>query len=99
MMSLGELIRSHRQALGLTAAQLAEKVGAHPTYLQGMESGTKRPLRAEKLVKIARIVGLDPDEVCFLVGRIPPDLKAILLSDRQAVVWLRAYLRHQEDAA
>jgi len=43
MMNLGEVIRRRREELGLTQAQLAERVGISRQYLVQLENGYRVP--------------------------------------------------------
>ena len=58
---IGRLIRERRLALGLSLAQLAEKVGIGPTSISliaAMEHGTLPP-RRDVAEKLADVLGLD----------------------------------------
>lgn len=50
---LGQVIRKHRLAAGLSQEQLAERSGLHWTYVSQIESG-KRNLSVDVLRRIAR---------------------------------------------
>ncbi len=62
---LGAKIRELRKQKGLTLEQLAEKIGSGKSYIWELENkGVKRP-SAEKLAKIAEVLGVTTD---FLVN-------------------------------
>lgn len=62
---LGAKIHELRKQKGLTLEQLAEKIGSGKSYIWELENkGVKRP-SAEKLAKIAEVLGVTTD---FLVN-------------------------------
>ena len=54
--------------------RFAEAVGLSPTFISKIENGEFDPPRAEKIIKIAELLGTDPDELLELAGRADPDL-------------------------
>lgn len=56
-MTLGQSIKQHREALGLTQAQLAERAGLTNTHLQKIEAGKTPGITLFTLARIAQ--GLD----------------------------------------
>ncbi|WP_082822735.1 helix-turn-helix domain-containing protein [Microbacterium sp. T32] len=59
---LGQNLRAHRHALGLSQEQLAERLGYHRTYIGGMEQGL-RNLSLRSLERLAADLELDPLEL------------------------------------
>lgn len=62
-MSLGELIRQQRAALGLTQARLAELVGKSPSTVRGWERDRSRPSNDASLSALAAVLGLSEEQV------------------------------------
>lgn len=58
-MTLGDKIKSAREAKGWIQEQLAEKLGVEPPTVSRWESGENRP-RPKHLVKLGNILGLPP---------------------------------------
>ena len=54
--------------------RFAEAVGLSPTFISKIENGEFDPPRAEKIIKMAELLGTDPDELLELAGRADPDL-------------------------
>lgn len=54
---LGRVIRSHRDAAGLTQEALAERADLHWTYVSLVERG-RRNITAEALVRVAEGLGV-----------------------------------------
>lgn len=59
---LGNIIRKHRESLGLSQESFAEKCDLHRTYVSQLERGLKSPT-VRTLTQIAEKIGLTPDEL------------------------------------
>jgi transcriptional regulator with XRE-family HTH domain len=59
---LGARIRARREALGLSQAALAEKVGITPNYVSNLERGLKLPT-LDTLVAIAKAINVPSSEL------------------------------------
>jgi len=59
---LGQRIKKERLALGMTQRDLAVAVGITVPYVSKIEAG-KETRTEEKIVKIAEVLGLNPDEL------------------------------------
>ena len=59
---LGQTLRKHRHALGLSQEGLAEKADLHWTYIGGIERG-ERNVSLLNIVKIARALGTTPSRL------------------------------------
>lgn len=57
--TLGHNLRAHRQELGLSQEQLAEKLGCHRTYIGGIEQGL-RNLSLRSVERLAHDLHVDP---------------------------------------
>jgi transcriptional regulator with XRE-family HTH domain len=66
---LGERVRAHRQALGLSQEALAHESEVHWTFLGQVERG-QRNLNLHNLLKLATGLGIDPAEL--VKGLKPP---------------------------
>jgi len=84
--TLGERICKARDALGLSTAQLARRLGIKTSTLQGWESDRSEP-RSNKLVLLAGVLNVSP--TWLLVGRgsapmqdesVPADLDSMRLA-------------------
>lgn len=56
--TLGRNLRAHRQKLGLSQEQFAEKLGYHRTYVGGIEQGL-RNLSLKSVERLASDLGVD----------------------------------------
>ncbi len=77
-MKFGKTIRRLRESKNISIAELARKVGMSPTYLAPIERDVFPPPAEQKVVKIAKALGQDPDEFLALAGRIGTDLRRII---------------------
>jgi transcriptional regulator with XRE-family HTH domain len=74
----GGFVRQKRLAKGITLRKFAEMVGVSPTYLSQIEQGNCDPPTAERVQKMAVVLGENADELTALAGRVPVDLPAII---------------------
>ena len=74
----GKLLREKRLKKGFSLRKFAELVGVSPTYLSQVEQGNVDPPTAERVRKMADLLGENPDEWIALAGRVPEDLPEII---------------------
>ena len=87
----GVFIRRVREAKEIGLREMAKKIGVSPTYLSKVERDEFPPPAEDKVRKIAGILGLDPDELLALAGRVASDLTEIIREQpRQMADFLRA---------
>ena len=77
-MKFGRTVRKLREERDITIAQFARKVGISPTYLAPIERDVFPPPAEHKVIKIAKALDQDPDELLALAGRVGADLKRII---------------------
>jgi transcriptional regulator with XRE-family HTH domain len=77
---LGQRIKKERLALGMTQRDLADAVGITVPYMSKIEAGKETPTE-EKIVKVAEVLGLNPDELILAAGRMPTDVMDRLAAD------------------
>lgn len=61
-MKLPAVIRSAREAKGLTQAQVGERLGCSASTVAGWELGTHKP-RAQKLADLAQAIGTSKSQL------------------------------------
>ena len=91
---LGELLKTHREALGLTQRELGQKIGVEASHIAFIESGRRKP--SLKLVAgIADTLGVNRQELLVLAH---PEAKALLAefepSRKTAPSWQRFIKDH-----
>lgn len=76
--SFGKQLRERRLACGFGLREFAGLVGVSSTYISQVEQENTDPPTAERVSKIAQILGENPDEWIALAGRVPDDLENII---------------------
>jgi transcriptional regulator with XRE-family HTH domain len=76
--AFGALLREKRLEKGFSLRKFAELVGVSPTYLSQVEQGNVMPPTADRVKRMAELLGENPDEWIALAGRVPEDLPAII---------------------
>jgi len=82
----GTFVRERRTAKGYSLRRFAELVGVSPTYISHVEQGkVDSPPTADRIQKMAQLLGESPDELFALAGRVPEDLPKIIQSQPEAM--------------
>jgi len=81
--AFGKYLRDKRESLRAEDArysvrQVAARIGVEPSYLSKIERGEERPPSEAKIVKLAEILGEDPDVLLALAGKVSSDLKEVI---------------------
>jgi repressor LexA len=77
-MSLGEIIRSKREELGLTLDEVGSRIGFSKPYLSTIETGkVTNPPSDELLQKLEKVIGFEPGTLLYLahMERMPADIR------------------------
>lgn len=96
----GNHIRSLREAKkkedpSFSLRKFAEAVGISPTFLSKIETGEFAPPSAENIIKMAKLLGVDPDDLLALANKMDPDLSDFI-KEKQKV--MADFLRTARDA-
>jgi transcriptional regulator with XRE-family HTH domain len=83
MAGLGEFLRERREALRATDArysvrQVAGRVGIQPSFLSKVERGEGSPPGEDTLVRLAAELGVEPDLVLALAGKVSRELRDVI---------------------
>ena len=76
--TFGGKVRKRREALKIGLRQAAREIDVSPTYLSMVERGEFNPPAEDKVRAIAKLLGLDEDELLALAGKVSSDLTAII---------------------
>lgn len=79
----GKRVRDLREAKlradpSFTLRQFAATVGISATFLSKVERGEFDPPRAEHIIKMAELLGVDADELLALANKVDPELEKII---------------------
>jgi len=69
--ALGQYLRAHREAAGLSVRQLASRVGVDHGYLVRLEGGQKSNPSADLLYRLAETLELDNTQLLSFIGIKP----------------------------
>jgi transcriptional regulator with XRE-family HTH domain len=88
--AFGQRIRDLREAKKavdptFSLRQFAQKVGISATFLSKIETGEFDPPKAEHIMKMAELLGVDADELLALAGKTDPELDEIIKSEPKAM--------------
>lgn len=82
----GSVLRERRVEKGYSLRKFAELIDISPTYLSLVETGkAEYAPAAERVRKMAELLDADPDQWIALAGRMPEDVKDIILRDPEAM--------------
>jgi transcriptional regulator with XRE-family HTH domain len=76
--TFGALLRKKRLAKKFSLRKFAELVGVSPTYLSQVEQDNVMPPTADRVKRMADLLGENADEWTALAGRVPEDVPGIL---------------------
>lgn len=102
--SFGAFLRQRREALReddprYSLRQVADRVGIQPSYLSQVERDRVPPPGEETMVALARELGLDPDVLLALGGKVSSDLKAAIRKRPRLFAELIRSVREMPDDA
>ncbi len=90
MTKLGDRVRELRTKAGMSLRELARAVACVPSSIGRVELGATETASEDLLVRMARALGSDADELLQLAGKVPSDVLAIVLENRALWPLLRA---------
>jgi len=71
-------LRELRENAGLSQSELAGKIGVSFTYLSKIENGVKPPPSEKVILKLAKALNYNKDELISLAGKLPSDIAQVL---------------------
>ena len=93
-MKFGPHIRETREAKGFGLRELARLIEVEPAYLSKIEREKFAPPSEALIVKIAGHLGEDPDRLLALAGKIPSDVKEMIIqSEGQLAKLVRDWVK------
>lgn len=83
--TFGQALRDKRLEKGFSLRKFAQLVGVSPTYLSQVEQSNVDPPTADRVKRMAEILGENVDEWTALAGRLAEDLPAIIHEEPREV--------------
>jgi HTH-type transcriptional regulator, competence development regulator len=104
MQEFGDYVRRVRVARAeadsqFSLRQVAQRVGLEPAYLSKIERGLVAPPSEATIVRLAGVLGEDPDVMLALAGKVGSDLRAIILRRPKQFAELIRQLKNAPDHA
>lgn len=93
----GDRLRKLRKQAGFSQRELADYVGVDFTYLSKIENGALPPPSEKVILRLAKVLNVDVDELMTLAAKIPSDIVQIL-KNREAIQLLRSDRVQKENA-
>ncbi len=98
--TFGSYVREKREALrrrdrSFSVRKLAERLGVQPSYLSKIELGQVGPPSEATTIRLAALLGENPDELLARAGKISSDLKDAI---RRRPTLFAALIRQLRDA-
>ena len=89
--TIGQRIKRERLDRQFTQRDLADAVGVGVPHISKVEAGRENP-SDDLLAKLARVFGVDPDELLLRARRLPPELSEKLAQNpSQSLEFLRTW--------
>ncbi len=89
MSEFGKKLKALRLEKEISQRKLAELVGIDFTYISKIESGTMDPPAEDKIIKMAEVLGEDPDIMLVAAKKVPKELQKIITENKEIPVFLR----------
>lgn len=74
-MTLADLIKHHRAALGISQRTLAEHLGVTQSYITQLEGGSRKPKNHDFIIRLANALDVSTDTIYTCIERLPPDME------------------------
>ena len=97
MSPFGELLRNLRKEKKVTQRRLAELVGIDFTYISKIENGSMDPPAEDKIVRIAEVLDVDPDDLILAAKKVPSRFQKLIVENSNVPVFLRKASRLSPD--
>lgn len=89
MSEFGKMLKNIRKGKEISQRKLAELVGIDFTYISKIENGTMDPPAEDKIVKIAEVLGEDPDTMLIVAKKVPSDFQRVITENKDIPLFLR----------
>lgn len=90
--TFGEALRDLRRSAGLSQRQLAREVGLDFSYISKLENNRIPPPAADTVVDLCRVIGVSPEALLALSGKIPEKIHQNISTSVAA----QEFLQHAE---
>lgn len=88
-MTFGEKLRELRKQANISQRELAKRVGIDFTYLSKIENNLMNPPAEKTIVKIAKELNTNEEELILLAKKVPIDVQDLITGNPLFVKFLR----------
>lgn len=87
--TFGDKLRVYRREANISQRELAAKTGIDFSYISKLENDRIPPPSADTIVKICEVLGINPDELLAITGKLPSDVRSGITTREGAQRFLR----------
>ena len=87
--TFGQTLKEIRRNKDVTQRQLATDVGVDFSYISKIENNRMPPPAADTIVKICDVLGVSPDDLLAMTGKMPTPIKEAISDKPAAQQFLR----------
>jgi transcriptional regulator with XRE-family HTH domain len=88
-MTFGQKLRELRRDSGVTQRQLADRTQLDFSYISKLENDRNPPPAADSVVRICKVLGVPPESLLALTGKLPSDVQESISGNVAAQEFLR----------
>lgn len=92
--SFGALVRQQRSSQGWSVQKFAQEVGVSTNFMSSMERGLRPPPGEQKIIRIAKLLGQDKDEMLAMAGKVASDVTEVIIQRPKQLTALIRRLSH-----
>jgi transcriptional regulator with XRE-family HTH domain len=97
-LSFGAFVRERRLEKGLTLRTFCKEVDLSCAFVSCMERDEVKPPSEEKLLNIAKVLSVAPDDLIVLAKRVPIEIQEMIFERPKLVAFLRkAHRKNDSD--
>ena len=87
--TFGQALKEIRRDAGVTQRELATAVGVDFSYISKIENDRMPPPAADTIVRICEVLGIPPDDLLAMTGKMPTAVKEAISENPAAQQFLR----------
>lgn len=87
--TFGQVLKEIRRSKDVTQRELAAAVGVDFSYISKIENDRMPPPAADTIVKICEVLGVPPDDLLAMTGKMPTQIKEAISEKPAAQEFLR----------
>lgn len=89
-MTFGEALKTLRREANISQRAMANGVGVDFSYISKVENGHLPPPAADTVVKICEVLGVPPERLLSLAGKLPTDVQEAMGGSPAAQQFMRS---------